>query len=82
MGIFQDFNDLNPGLLRLVYFYYYCFHNIICNLTGLTGGASQTSTPYGKANHEGLPHYDKELMRAYIMVFDANNQVNPSSSSL
>jgi len=53
----------------------------MCNLTGLTGGASQTSTPYGKANHEGLPHYDKELMRAYIMVFDANNQVNPSSSS-
>ena len=47
----------------------------MCNLTGLTGGASQTSTPYGKANHEGLPHYDKELMRAYIMVFDANNQV-------
>ena len=44
-------------------------------MTGLTGGASQTSTPHAKVDHEKFAHYDKEVMRAYIMVFDANNQV-------
>ena len=41
---------------------------------GLTGGASHTATPFAKANIEKFGHYDKKLMKAYIMVFDCNNQ--------
>ena len=41
---------------------------------GLTGGASHTATPFAKANIEKFGHYDKKLLKAYIMVFDCNNQ--------
>jgi len=41
---------------------------------GLTGGASQVAEPYAKANHEGFSDFDMEVLRAYIAMFDANNQ--------
>ena len=41
---------------------------------GLKGGASQVASPYAKANHEGFQHFDNEEMRAYIAMFDCNNQ--------
>jgi hypothetical protein len=41
---------------------------------GLTGGASQVAEPYAKANHEGFSNFDTDVLRAYIAMFDANNQ--------
>ena len=41
---------------------------------GLTGGASQVAEPYARANHEGFPDFDMDVLRAYIAMFDANNQ--------
>lgn len=41
---------------------------------GLTGGASEVKNQYAKANVENFSHFEKEVMRAYIMMFDANNQ--------
>ena len=41
---------------------------------GLTGGASEVKNQYARANVENFSHFEKEVMRAYIMMFDANNQ--------
>ena len=42
---------------------------------GLSGGASQVAYPWAQANHEGFrKHFDREMMRAYIAMFDCNNQ--------
>ena len=41
---------------------------------GLSGGASQVASPYAKANHEHLKDFDIEVLRAYIAMFDCNNQ--------
>ena len=42
---------------------------------GLTGGASQVANPWAQANHEGMGEkFDPEVMRAYIAMFDCNNQ--------
>jgi hypothetical protein len=42
---------------------------------GLTGGASQVANPFAQANHEGMKEkFDPEVMRAYIAMFDCNNQ--------
>ena len=36
--------------------------------------ASQVAEPYAKANHEGFSNFDTDVLRAYIAMFDANNQ--------
>ena len=42
---------------------------------GLTGGASQVANPWAEANHEGIEkNFDREVSRAYIAMFDCNNQ--------
>lgn len=41
---------------------------------GLRGGASEVKTPYAMANNEHFEHFDREVMRSYIAMFDANNQ--------
>ena len=42
---------------------------------GLSGGVSQVANPWARANHEGIEkHFDREEMRAYIAMFDCNNQ--------
>ena len=42
---------------------------------GLSGGASQVANPWAQANHEGIEqNFDREVMRAYIAMFDCNNQ--------
>ena len=41
---------------------------------GLSGGASQIANPYAKANHESFEHFDQQVERAYISMFDCNNQ--------
>ena len=41
----------------------------------MRGGASQVSTPWAQANHEGIEEkFNKEFKRAYIVMFDCNNQ--------
>ena len=42
---------------------------------GLSGGASQVGNPWAQANHEGIEkNFDREVLRAYIAMFDCNNQ--------
>ena len=42
---------------------------------GMRGGASQVANPWAQANHEGIEkHFDREVQRAYIALFDCNNQ--------
>ena len=42
---------------------------------GMRGGASQVATPWAQANHEGIEEkFNKEFKRAYIVMFDCNNQ--------
>ena len=41
---------------------------------GLTGGASQVANPFAQANHEDIGKFDPAFIRAYIAMFDCNNQ--------
>ena len=41
---------------------------------GIRGGASQIAYPYAKANHDGLNDFDDKKDKAFINLFDCNNQ--------
>ena len=41
---------------------------------GLTGGPSLVAEPHAQANNEAFAHFDKDVVRSYIMNFDCTNQ--------